>query len=126
MFTPNCVTNLVSAGLAIMLQHQPVNYPSLSLTLSYTLSLSFSHTLCLSLIHSLSLSFCQTDFTMREGHTHNIEFQTLQSSPSHFQSPPSVVLSLSLSHPRTQSPTHSFSFSNLLPVLNVVVVQMRI
>ena len=102
-----------------MLQHQPVNYPSLSLShclihsvslfLSYTLSLS--HTLPLSLIHSLSLSFCQTDFTMREGHTHNIEFQTLQSSPSHFQSPPSVVLSLSLSHPRTQSPTHSFSFS---------------
>ena len=83
----------LSLSLSLSLSHSLIH--SVSLFLSYTLSLS--HTLPLSLIHSISLSFCQTDFTMREGHTHNIEFQTLQSSPSHFQSPPSVVLSLSLS-----------------------------
>ena len=102
--------------------------------LPISLSLSLSHTLCLSLslIHSVSLSYTPslshsgklisqwerdtlTISNFKLCRAHLLTFNLLR-----------VLFSLSLSHPRTQSPIHSFSFSNLLPVLNVVVVQMRI
>ena len=72
LFTLNSVTNLVSAGLAIMVQHH-----GQMISLSFSLSLFLTHT------HTFSLSFRISLFSSLLKHAHTI---SLSASPIHTHS----------------------------------------